>query len=148
MPKIFPRQPSVKAGNWSLSGFAGTADVNLMVADTTVIENDLTLVLGVGVQGDTLATISGTTDVANIYEFASDLEGDVFVTNFDNGGAGNDDQLDVSALGITALNQLDIVGTGTANQYLVTAHSSQFDGSITVTLVNGGTLTAADFIFA
>lgn len=102
-----------------LSGFAGTAELNLM-AYSAVIENDLTVVLGAGVEGSTLATISGTTDVANIYEFSSDLEGNVFVLNFDNGGAGNDDQLDVSALGITELGQLDINGTGTANQYIVT----------------------------
>lgn len=131
-----------------ISGFAGTVEMNLQTADQADVfgTGDLTIVLGVGVADVTMATITGGTELANIYEFADDLEGIVVVTDFDNlNGSANSDQLDVSALGVTAFSQLTttLVGTDT---WSIT--SSAYDGEIVVTLENGGTLTAADFIFA
>ncbi|WP_144732501.1 DUF4214 domain-containing protein [Extensimonas perlucida] len=134
-----------------LSGFNGSAVLDLDAA-TGVQKNKLTIKLGDGsAVADTYGTAAPTTDFVTLtltdksdtIVFASDLKASVDITDFTAGLGG--DLLNVAALGITSISQLDIAySSGSA---LIT--SDEFDGQIEVAFIGSATtFTVDNFIFA
>lgn len=131
-----------------ISGFNGTVTLDLG-AESGVIENDMTIIIGDGFTGaSTIASITGS-DQSDTYDFAENLVGEVYISNFENtGGFGNGDQIDLVSMGITTTGQLDVSYSTSYTYAIITAHGDEFDGTITLKLNNATALTAGDFIFA
>lgn len=129
-----------------ISHFEGT--VSIAFGTSAVFENNIDWILNDGIAGQTtavVATLTGT-GFSDEYIFASALNGDVTITNFNNNnGAANSDYLNVSAFGIRSMGDMTIVNTDATHKVIT---STYFAGSIHVTELNGGNLTASDFIFA